>query len=243
MSANVHDDAMVHHHATAPALEHGRLGQRARLLATASVAYNSVEAVIAIAAGTIAGSGALVAFGLDSVIEVSSALIILWQFGHAVPVARERRALRLIALSFFALAAYVVVDSVLALVHADAPDPSPVGIGLAAVSLLLMPWLSWAQRRTGRALGSNTVVADSTQTLLCTYLSAVLLAGLILNATLGWWWADPLAGLVIAAVAAREGLDAWRGENCCAPAAAATDPTTGNASCSTGRDTAAGGCC
>ena len=121
------------------------------------------------------------------------------------------------ALSFFALAAYVAVESTRALVVGADPDPSPVGIGLAAVSLVVMPLLSLAQRRTGRALGSNAVVADSTQTLLCSYLSAVLLVGLLLNATLGWSWADPLAGLVIAAIAAREGRAAWRGEGCCGP--------------------------
>ena len=122
------------------------------------------------------------------------------------------------AISFFALAAYVSVESVRSLASGHDPDPSPVGIGLAAASLLIMPFLSWAQRRTGRALGSNAVVADSTQTLLCTYLSAVLLAGLVLNASLGWSWADPLAGLVIAAIAAKEGREAWRGEGCRAPA-------------------------
>jgi divalent metal cation (Fe/Co/Zn/Cd) transporter len=185
------------------------------VLAAASVSYNAVEAAVAIGAGAVAGSTALVAFGLDSVIEVSSGLVILWQFRHAVPAERERTALRLIAVSFFALAAYVVVDSARALSGSGDSDASPVGIGLAIASLLVMPWLSWAQRRTGRALGSSTVVADSTQTLLCTYLSAVLLAGLVLNATLGWSWADPLAALVIAAVAVREGLEAWRGETCC----------------------------
>jgi divalent metal cation (Fe/Co/Zn/Cd) transporter len=124
------------------------------------------------------------------------------------------------ALSFFGLAAYVAFESVRALLTGAEPDPSPVGIGLAAASLVVMPFLSWAQRRTGRALGSNAVVADSTQTLLCTYLSAVLLFSLLLNGTLGWSWADPLAGLVIAGVAIREGLGAWRGQNCgCAPAA------------------------
>jgi divalent metal cation (Fe/Co/Zn/Cd) transporter len=187
------------------------------VLAAASVSYNAVEAAVAIGAGAVAGSTALVAFGLDSVIEVSSGLVILWQFRHAVPAERERTALRLIAVSFFALAAYVVLDSARALFGSGDPDASAVGIGLAIASLLVMPWLSWAQRRTGRALGSDTVVADSTQTLLCTYLSAVLLAGLVLNATLGWSWADPIAALVIAAVAIREGLEAWRGENCCSP--------------------------
>ena len=197
------------------ATQRARLGRRAQLLAAASVSYNAVEAVIAISAGMVAGSSALVGFGLDSVVEVSSGLIILWQFRHRLPQSREQQALRLIALSFFALAGYVAQDSVRALLAGADPDPSPVGIALAATSLAVMPFLSWAQRRTGRALGSNAVVADGTQTLLCTYLSAVLLGGLFLNATLGWGWADPIAGLVIAAVAFREGRQAWRGEGCC----------------------------
>lgn len=191
-----------------------RLGRRAQLLAATSVAYNLVEAVVAIAAGIVAGSIALIGFGLDSIVEVSSGLIILWQFRRGLPEARERRALRLMAVSFFALAAYVTFESLRALVGGHQPEASPIGIALAAVSVTLMPVLSWAQRRTGRRLGSHAVVADSTQTLLCSYLSAVLLVGLVLNATLGWSWADPLAGLVIAAVAAREGLQAWRGEGC-----------------------------
>ena len=197
------------------ATQRARLGRRAQLLAAASVSYNAVEAVIAILAGMVAGSSALVGFGLDSVVEVSSGLIILWQFRHRLPQSREQQALRLIALSFFALAGYVAQDSVRALLAGADPDPSPVGIALAATSLAVMPFLSWAQRRTGRALGSNAVVADGTQTLLCTYLSAVLLGGLVLNATLGWGWADPIAGLVIAAVALKEGRQAWRGEGCC----------------------------
>jgi divalent metal cation (Fe/Co/Zn/Cd) transporter len=201
---------------TLTAAERARLGRRAQLLAGASVAYNVVEAVIAVAAGLVAGSVALVGFGLDSVVEVSSGLIILWQFRHTMPETRERRALRLMALAFFALAAYVIVESVRGLFFGGEPESSPVGIGLAIASLIVMPLLSWAQRRTGRALASTTVVADSTQTLLCTYLSAVLLVGLVLNATLGWGWADPIAGLVIAAVALREGTGAWKGEGCCA---------------------------
>jgi divalent metal cation (Fe/Co/Zn/Cd) transporter len=209
--------------------ERRRLGRRAQLLAAASVTYNVVEAVVAITAGVAAGSVALVAFGLDSVVEVSSGLIILWQFRHRLPESRERLALRMLAVSFFALAGYVSFESVRALVSGDRPDASPVGIALAIASLIVMPVLSWAQRRTGRALGSNAVVADGTQTLLCTYLSAVLLVGLVLNATLGWYWADPLAGLVIAAVATREGLEAWRGEGCCAPqpASSAADVAQG----------------
>ncbi|WP_324273892.1 cation diffusion facilitator family transporter [Blastococcus brunescens] len=207
----------VHAHPTLTASERSRLGRRARLLAGASVSYNVVEAIIAVTAGVAAGSVALIGFGLDSVVEVSSGLIILWQFRHRLPESRERQALRLMALSFFALAAYVTVESLRALVLGADPEPSPVGIGLATASLLVMPFLSWAQRRTGRALVSQAVVADSTQTLLCTYLSAVLLVGLLLNATLGWGWADPIAGLIIAAVAVREGVEAWKGEGCCAP--------------------------
>lgn len=193
------------------------LGRRAQLLAGASVAYNLVEAGIAITAGVVAGSVALIGFGLDSVVEVSSGLIILWQFRHALPESRERTALRLIAVSFFALAAYVGIESVRSLATGAEPDSSPVGIGLAIASLVVMPVLSLAQRRTGRQLGSGAVVADGTQTLLCTYLSAILLVGLVLNATLSWSWADPVAGLVIAAVALKEGRAAWRGESCCAP--------------------------
>jgi divalent metal cation (Fe/Co/Zn/Cd) transporter len=203
---------------TADPAERQRLGRRAQWLAGASVAYNLIEAIIAVSAGLVAGSVALVGFGLDSVVEVSSGLIILWQFRHRLPETRERQALRLLALSFFALAAYVTFESVRALVTGAQPDVSPVGIGLAVASLIVMPFLSWAQRRTGKSLGSNAVVADSTQTLLCTYLSAVLLVGLVLNATLGWTWADPIAGLIIAAVALREGVEAWRGKGCCAPA-------------------------
>lgn len=208
--------------------QRARLGRRAQWLAGGSVAYNSIEAVIAIAAGTVAGSSALVGFGLDSVVEVSSGLVILWQFRHRLPDSREQQALRLIALSFCALAGYVAQDSVRALLSGAEPDTSPVGIALAATSLCLMPFLSWAQRRTGRALHSNAVVADSTQTLLCTYLSAVLLGGLVLNATLGWGWADPVAGLLIAAVALKEGRDAWRGEGCCGPSGATHDEHDGH---------------
>jgi divalent metal cation (Fe/Co/Zn/Cd) transporter len=211
---------------TADPVQRRRLGRRAQLLAAASVTYNVVEAVVAITAGLVAGSVALVGFGLDSVVEVSSGLIILWQFRHRMPESRERQALRLLALSFFALAAYVTFESVRALIVGTTPDSSPVGIGLAIASLIVMPFLSWAQRRTGKALGSNAVVADSTQTLLCTYLSAVLLVGLILNATLGWSWADPIAALVIAGVAVREGIEAWRGEGCCAPSSAGTTSCT-----------------
>ena len=210
--------AAVHDHQPLSTERRARLGRRAQLLAAASVTYNAVEGVIAVAAGLVAGSVALLGFGLDSAVEVSSGLVILWQFRHRLPESREQQARRLIALSLLALAAYVSVESVRALLTGSEPDASPVGIGLAAASATVMPFLARAQRRTGRALGSGSVVADSNQTLLCTYMSVALLVGLALNAALGWWWADPVAGLVIAAIAVREGRDAWKGRGCCAAA-------------------------
>jgi divalent metal cation (Fe/Co/Zn/Cd) transporter len=210
------------------ATDRARFGRRAQRLARASVTYNLVEAGVAIAAGIVAGSVALVGFGLDSVVEVSSALVILWQFRHQRPETRERQALRLIGVSFFALAAYITVESVRSLLGSAEANSSTVGIVLTALSLVVMPFLSWAQRRTGRALGSASVVADSKETMLCTALSGVVLVGLVLNSGLGWWWADPLAALVIAAVAVREGMQAWRGEACgCEPAGISTDDGAG----------------
>jgi divalent metal cation (Fe/Co/Zn/Cd) transporter len=191
------------------------LQRRSLLLAYATAGYNLAEGIVALAAGAAASSAALVGFGLDSLVEVSSALVVVWQFHGALPEQRERKALRLIAASFFALAGYVTFDALRTLLGPAEPAGSPVGIALAAASLVIMPLLVTTKRRTGRELGSASVLADSTQTLLCTYLSAVLLTGLLLNATLGWSWADPLAGLVIAAVAVREGAEAWRGEHCC----------------------------
>lgn len=196
-----------------PPHRRARLHRQARALAWLTVAYNAVEAVVGIGAGAAAGSLALVSFGGDSIIECLSALVIIWQFHGHVPEDRERRALRAIAVAFFVLAAYVTADALRSVLSGTEPDASPVGIALAGVSLLVMPVLAWAKRRVGRRLGSAAVTADSTQTLLCTYLSAVLLAGLLLNATLGWSWADPLAALVIAGVAANEGREAWRGED------------------------------
>jgi divalent metal cation (Fe/Co/Zn/Cd) transporter len=191
-----------------------QLNRRSLHLAYVTAGYNLLEGVIAVAAGAAAASTALLGFGLDSFVEVSSALVVIWQFRSRVPEDRERLALRLIAISFFALAGWVAVDAVRSLLGADEAQPSPVGIGIAATSVVVMPLLVWAKRRTGRELGSATVVADSMQTMLCTYLSAIVLAGLLLNATLGWAWADPVAALVIAAVAIREGVQAWRGEQC-----------------------------
>ncbi|WNG91239.1 cation transporter [Mycobacterium sp. ITM-2016-00318] len=191
------------------------LARRIRLLVAATIAYNIVEAVIALAEGSRVSSSALVGFGLDSVIEVSSAAAVAWQFSAKDPETREKTALRFIAFSFFALAAYVAVDAVLSLTGHGEPQPSAIGIALATASLIVMPVLSLAQRRAGRELGSVSAVADSKQTLLCTYLSAALLAGLLLNAVAGWSWADPVAALVIAAIAVREGRNAWRGDPCC----------------------------
>jgi divalent metal cation (Fe/Co/Zn/Cd) transporter len=199
------------------------LRRRIRLLVAATIAYNFGEAVVAITAGSIASSTALVGFGLDSVVEVISAAAVAWQFTAVDPQRREKATLRIIAISFIVLAGYVTIESVRALAGAAEPHDSPVGIGLAALSLIVMPALSLAQRHTGREYGSASAVADSKQTLLCTYLSAVLLLGLLANSTLDWWWADPVAALVIAAVAIKEGRAAWHGDACCPPAATLVD--------------------
>ncbi|MFD9959657.1 cation transporter [Amycolatopsis sp. NPDC058986] len=191
------------------------LVRRIRLLVAATIGYNLVEALVALIAGSRASSAALIGFGLDSVVEVASAAAVAWQFSGRDPEARERLALKVIALSFFGLACYVTVDAVRAFAGAGEARPSVTGIVLAAVSLAVMPLLSAAQRRAGRELGSASAVADSRQTLLCTGLSGVLLAGLLLNGLFGWWWADPVVALAIAAVAVREGRTAWRGEHCC----------------------------
>jgi len=200
---------------TQSAARRAHLTRRVRLLVTATIAYNVVEAVVALAEGTRVSSSALIGFGLDSVVEISSAAAVAWQFSAKDPETREKMALRFIAFSFFALAAYVTVDAVHGLAGAGEAHPSTVCIVLAALSLAIMPVLSWAQRHAGRELGSLSAVADSKQTLLCTYLSAILLAGLVLNSTLGWSWADPVAALGIAAIAVREGVNAWRGDPCC----------------------------
>lgn len=192
------------------------LARRIRLFAAATITYNVIEAGAALWAGGVADSSALIGFGLDSVIEVASALALSWQFSVKEPERREQLTLRIIAVSFFALAAFVAVDAVRSLAGAGEPQHSPAGIVIAALSLAIMPVLSWLQRRAGKELGSRTAVADSKQTLLCTYLSAVLLVGLLLNSTMGWWWADAVAASVIAVIAAREGVNAWRGDVCCA---------------------------
>jgi len=198
------------------------LRRRIRWIVAATIVYNVIEAVIAIAAGTVASSAALVGFGLDSIVEVLSAAAVAWQFSAPDPEKREKTALRVIAWSFFALAAYVSVDAGLSLFGLREAEHSPVGIALAAVSLAVMPFLSLAERRAGRELGSATAVADSKQTLICSYLSAALLVGLLLNTLLGWAWADSVAALVIVVFAVREGLEAWRGDACKVPTSALT---------------------
>jgi divalent metal cation (Fe/Co/Zn/Cd) transporter len=198
------------------------LQRRIRWIVAATITYNVIEAIIAIAAGTVASSTALIGFGLDSIVEVLSAAAIAWQFAAPDPEKRERVALRVIAVSFFGLAAYVSVDAVLALTGIREPDHSPVGIVLAAVSLAIMPFLSLLERRTGTELGSASAIADSKQTLICSYLSAAVLIGLVLNLAFGWSWADPIAGLVIVVFAVREGMEAWRGDACKTPVSALT---------------------
>ena len=213
------------------------LMRRIRLFAAATISYNVIEAAVALWAGGAADSSALIGFGLDSVIEVASAAALSWQFSSKDPERREHLTLRIIALSFFALAAFVSVDAIRSLTGAGEAQHSTPGIIIAALSLAIMPVLSWAQRRAGRELGSKTAVADSKQTLLCTYLSAVLLVGLILNSTLGWWWADAGAALVIAAIAVREGINAWKGDVCC------TVPGSTGAAREHGHGTAEDDCC
>jgi divalent metal cation (Fe/Co/Zn/Cd) transporter len=200
------------------------LRRRVRLIVAATITYNVVEGIVAIAAGSVAGSAALVGFGLDSTVEVLSAAAVAWQFAGPDHRAREQTALRIVAVSFFALAAYVTVDAVRTLFGAAEADHSAIGITLAALSLAIMPGLSWFERRTGRELGSASVVANSKQTLLCTYLSAVLLVGLVAHSLLGWSWADPVAALVIAAAAVKEGREALAGEVCCAVPSSLVEP-------------------
>lgn len=210
------------------------LGRRVRMFVAATITYNVIEAVVALSEGARVSSTALIGFGLDSVIEVSSAAAVAWQFSARDPEAREKAALRVIAFSFFALAAYVTVESIRSLAGFGEAKHSTIGIILAAVSLAIMPALSWAQRRAGRELGSASAVADSKQTLLCTYLSAVLLVGLLVNTLFGWSWADPIAALIIAVIAVREGMNAWKGESCCAPVLGVESVEAGDDQC---------GCC
>ncbi|GAA4756546.1 cation transporter [Amnibacterium soli] len=210
---------------TAPRLDVARRivqQRRIRWIVAATITYNAIEAVVALIAGTIASSTALVGFGLDSIVEVLSAAAVAWQFAAPDPETREHLALKVIAVSFLGLALYVTVDAVLTLTGLRQPEHSPVGIALTVVSLAIMPLLSLLERRTGQQLGSAAAIADSKQTLICSYLSAAVLVGLLLNTLLGWTWADPIAGLIIVVFAIREGLEAWRGDACKQPVAALT---------------------
>lgn len=197
--------------------ERARLVRRARLLAWGGNAWHVVEFAIALGAGIAAGSIALVGFGIDSLIESLAGFVILWRFARsrAHSDSAERNAQRLVAASFFALALYVCVEAVRAVVAGDRPEASWVGIGLAAFTAPTMPLLAAAKRRVGEELGSAATVKEGAQNMVCAYLSVALLAGLLANALGGWWWADPAAALVIGALAAREGVQSWRGEGCC----------------------------
>jgi divalent metal cation (Fe/Co/Zn/Cd) transporter len=197
------------------------LRRRAWWLTALTIGWNALEAVVAISSGLAAGSIALVGFGLDSVVEVSSALVIVWRLSRRdldreANERTERRAVRLIALSFFAIAAYVTVDAALKLLGIDDhPEQSAVGLAITALSLVVMPALAWAKRRVAAGLGSVALEADAAETQLCTYLSAVVLIGLAANSLAGWWWMDPLAGLIVAALAIREGRTAWASGELC----------------------------
>jgi divalent metal cation (Fe/Co/Zn/Cd) transporter len=197
--------------------ERAGLVRRAQLLAWGGIAWHFVEFAIAIAAGVAASSIALVGFGIDSLIESVAGFVLLWRFGasRAHSESAERRAQQLIAVSFYVLAAYVGFEAVRTLIAGNHPDASWVGIGLAAVTAPTMPLLATAKRRIGNKLGSSATVSEGAQNMVCAYLSIALLVGLGANALLGWWWGDPLAALVIAAVAVREGRESWRGEACC----------------------------
>ena len=198
--------------------------RRARLLNRVTIGWNVVEAVVALAAGVAAGSLGLVAFGLDSCVEVSGALVLAWRLAReqrtGCTLPDDRRATRALAVSFFALAAWVSVNAVLDLADRHQPGVSAVGIVVTTLSLLTMPALARAKRRLAPMLGSRAQEREASQTRLCAILSAVVLGGLVLNAALGWWWADPVAALVVAALAAVEGTRSWRAESladtCCA---------------------------
>lgn len=188
------------------------LHRRVRFIVGFTITYNVIEAIAAVWAGVLASSAALIGFGLDSVVEVLSAAAIAWQFTRKNPERWEKVTVKAIGIAFFALAAYVSIDAVLALVGQEGLDHSPLGLGITALSLLVMPLLAWFEVRTGREMGSKSVMADAKQLILCVYLSGTVFVGLVLNGLFGWWWADSVAALVVAVLAVREGLEAWRGD-------------------------------
>lgn len=190
--------------------------RRGRLLEYLTIGWNMLEGVVAVGSGLVAGSAALVGFGVDSFIESLSGGALLWRLrSDEDSERRERVALKLVGVSFLALAAYIAYDAASSLVRHEPPEASYVGIALAALSLVLMPLLARAKRRVAAGLNSRALLADSRQTDICAYLSAILLGGLILNALLGWWWADPVAALVMVPIISKEGVGALRGETCC----------------------------
>jgi divalent metal cation (Fe/Co/Zn/Cd) transporter len=205
--------------------ERARLVRRAQLLARVGIGWHAVEAAIALAAGFAASSIALVGFGADSLIESLAGFVLLWRFAaaRAATESAERRAQQLIAISFFVLAAYVGAEALRTLIAADRPEVSWVGIGLSAFTLVTMPPLAIAKGRVGERLSSAATRSEGRQNMICAYLSAALLVGLGANAAAGWWWADPLAALAVAAVAVREGRQSWAGDACCAASAIPVD--------------------
>lgn len=213
--------------------EYRRLARRALVLSWVSLAWMGVEGGVAIAAGIAAGSIALIGFGLDSAIEGVASLVIVWRFtGHRVTSeAAEVRAQKLVAVQFFVLAPYVAVESVRALVGAERPDTTLVGIALAAGSVVLMPVLGVAKQRLADRMGSAATRGEGRQNILCAYLAGALLVGLLANALAGAWWLDPVVGLLIAAVAVQEGREAWRGEGCACAAPAGPAPGRCRAGC------------
>ena len=188
------------------------LHRRVRFIVGFTITYNVIEAIVAVWAGVLASSAALIGFGLDSVVEVLSAAAVTWQFTRKDPERWETVTVKAIGIAFFALAAYVSSDAVRALVGQEGPDRSPLGLGITALSLVVMPLLAWIEVRTGRELGSKSVMADAKQLILCIYLSGAVFIGLVLDRLFGWWWADSVAALIVAVLAVREGLEAWRGD-------------------------------
>jgi divalent metal cation (Fe/Co/Zn/Cd) transporter len=199
-----------------PPRERAALERRAKMLAWGGNAWHLIEFAIAVGAGIVAGSVALIGFGIDSVIEALAGGVIVWLFsgGRGASQLAERRAQQLIAASYAILVAYISVEATRDLLGSHHPAVSWVGIGLAAVTAPTMPLLARAKRNVGRKLNSSATVSEASQNMICAYLSIALLVGLLANALAGWWWADPAAALVIAAVAAREGVESWRGESC-----------------------------
>lgn len=193
--------------------------KKGRNLEYFTIGYNSLEGLIAVVAGLIAGSIALVGFGFDSLIEVTSGAVLLWRLHSDVDEERRERveaiSLRIVGVCFVVLALYVSYDSIKSLIRRETSEESLVGIVLAAISLIIMPLLVRAKRSVARGINSGALMADSKQTELCTYLSAILLGGLLLNALFGWWWADPVAALIMLPIIGKEGIEALRGETCC----------------------------